>query len=244
MSLEKFDFNGNDVRVIIDENGEPWWVATDVAKILEYRDSSNLVRRLDDDEKGTRSASTLGGEQDLTVINESGLYSSILGSKKPEAKAFKKWVTSEVLPAIRKTGSYGTVPRSFAEALELAAKQQRAIEDQEREIAALEPKAAELDRWTGSDSSVYVVEFAKTLGFTQPEMYEILRDNNVLFKQRQGDGQAFNVPKRGWEHCFEMVEEYLPAAKRYVKVPKVTPVGQIELRRFLEGRGISDPDFI
>lgn len=91
---------------ITDNNGEPWFVASDVAKALGYRDANEMTRLLDDDEKDTQSVRTLGGEQKMIIISESGLYSAILRSKKEEAKAFKKWVTSEVLPSIRKTGSY------------------------------------------------------------------------------------------------------------------------------------------
>ncbi len=87
-------------------DGEPWFVAQDVSEALEYRNAPDMTRNLDDDEKGTQIVRTLGGDQEMTVINESGLYSAILKSRKPEAKTFKKWVTSEVLPSIRKTGSY------------------------------------------------------------------------------------------------------------------------------------------
>jgi prophage antirepressor-like protein len=94
-----------EIRTVV-INQEIWFVAKDIANILEYRDAPMLTRRLDADEKGTQKVSTLGGEQELTIINESGLYNAILGSNKPEAKVFKKWVTSEVLPSIRKTGGY------------------------------------------------------------------------------------------------------------------------------------------
>ncbi len=103
--LIPFSFDAHEVR-IIDRFGEVWFVATDVATALEYRDSANMARNLDDDEKGTHIVSTLGGNQALSIINESGLYAVILKSRKKEAKRFRKLVTSEVLPAIRKTGQY------------------------------------------------------------------------------------------------------------------------------------------
>lgn len=103
--LISYTFKSTPVRTTV-RDGNPWFVAADVAKALEYRDAGNAVRYLDDDEKGTLNQSTLGGNQDLIIINESGLYSLILRSRKPEAKAFKKFVTSEVLPSIRKTGAY------------------------------------------------------------------------------------------------------------------------------------------
>ena len=87
-------------------NGEPWWVLADVCKVLEISKHRDAASRLDDDERESVLVDTLGGLQSMTAINESGLYSLILTSRKPSAKRFKKWVTSEVLPAIRKTGGY------------------------------------------------------------------------------------------------------------------------------------------
>ncbi|WP_444756562.1 BRO-N domain-containing protein [Pseudomonas sp. A014] len=100
-----FNFGKQQVRTLL-ISGEPWFVATDIAAALHYRDSFNMCRNLDDDEKGTQIVSTLGGAQEMLAINESGLYAAILRSRKQEAKLFKKWVTGEVLPAIRKTGRY------------------------------------------------------------------------------------------------------------------------------------------
>ena len=98
-------YKENPVR-IIEKDGEPWFVAKDVAVILGYRDAYTLVRRLDEDERGTRKVCTPSAEQEMTVINEAGLYNAILCSNKAEAKAFKRWVTHDVLPSIRKTGAY------------------------------------------------------------------------------------------------------------------------------------------
>ncbi len=100
-----FSFSTQALRVVMIDS-EPWFVAADVADALAYRNAPDMTRNLDDDEKGTQIVRTPGGEQEMTVINESGLYACILKSRKPEAKKFKKWVTSEVLPAIRKTGRY------------------------------------------------------------------------------------------------------------------------------------------
>lgn len=98
-------FNGNEIRHVM-INGEPWWVAKDVCDVLEIKDVSSSLRKLDDDEKGTHSILTLGGVQELLTVNEYGLYSLVLGSRKPEAKQFKRWITHEVLPSIRKHGGY------------------------------------------------------------------------------------------------------------------------------------------
>lgn len=103
--IQVFDFEDNAVRVV-DIDGEPWFVAADVARVLDFRDAFNATRVLDDDEKGTHNVSTPSGDQEMTMINESGLYHLVLVSRKPEAKKFRKWVTAEVLPSIRKTGMY------------------------------------------------------------------------------------------------------------------------------------------
>ena len=106
-----FNFESKNVRIVVDQDGEPWFVAADVCAALTVK--TEQTRRLDEDEKGLRIVQTLGGDQEMTVINESGLYSLILTSRKPEAKRFKRWVTHEVLPSIRKTGSYAA-PGSVA----------------------------------------------------------------------------------------------------------------------------------
>lgn len=106
MNLVPFSYSGQEVRVMTDEFGNPWWVAKDVCDILEHSNHRVAIEMLDDDEKGVSKVYTLGGEQDVSTVSESGLYTLILRSNKPEAKPFRKWVTSEVLPSIRKTGSY------------------------------------------------------------------------------------------------------------------------------------------
>ena len=89
-------------------DGEPWFVAADVCKALELGTTSKSLERLDDDEKGMNSIPTLGGTQNMSVVNEPGLYTLVLGSRKPEAKSFKRWITHEVVPSIRKHGAYMT----------------------------------------------------------------------------------------------------------------------------------------
>ena len=103
--ISNFAFDEQLIRVI-ERNDEPWFVLNDVCRVLEHTNSRVASQRLDDDEKGVTNVYTLGGSQEVVIINESGLYSLVLTSRKPEAKRFKKWVTASVLPAIRKTGSY------------------------------------------------------------------------------------------------------------------------------------------
>ena len=114
MNNELQVFNSSEfgnVRVV-QVDGEPWFVAADVCRALKISNSRDAVARLDDDEKGIGSTDTLGGKQGMQIINEPGLYTLVLGSRKPEAKTFKRWVTHEVLPTIRKTGSYKTPKQS------------------------------------------------------------------------------------------------------------------------------------
>src|SRR5208283_3240477 len=105
VSLMEFSFKGQRVRPVL-LDGETWFVAADVCTVLEHTQPSKAVLRLDDDEKGVTTVPTLGGSQEMLVVSESGLYALIFSSRKPEARAFRRWVTGEVLPAIRKTDRY------------------------------------------------------------------------------------------------------------------------------------------
>jgi len=91
--MQVFDFEDQPVRTLLDEDGDPWWVAADVCRVLTIAHSASSLRTLDDDEKGVHTMHTLGGAQEMTVVNEPGLYSLILVSRKPEAKRFKRWIT-------------------------------------------------------------------------------------------------------------------------------------------------------
>lgn len=109
-NIVAFKYNEQQVRTI-EKNGDPWFVGKDVAEILGYSDTAQAVRKhIDNEDKGVVEMTTPGGKQPVTIINESGLYSLILSSKLPTAKEFKHWVTSEVLPSIRKTGEYKITP--------------------------------------------------------------------------------------------------------------------------------------
>lgn len=128
---QTFNFDNLPIRTV-NRNGEVWFVAADVCAALDLSETHKAVNRLDDDEKDRNSIPTLGGEQEMTVVSESGLYSLVLGSRKPEAKIFKRWVTHEVLPAIRKTGGYGTQDQermnlALSLSLEVAAKVSRTV---------------------------------------------------------------------------------------------------------------------
>ena len=177
-NLMPFEYEGQDIRTVT-IGDDPWFVAADVARILGYRDAANLTRRLDDDERGTRSMSTPSGQQDMTVISESGLYSAILGSQVTGAKAFKKWVTSVLLPQIRKTGAYGQPTMTREELLS------RAVLEATSAIAELEPKAKAFDTFLSSVGDYSVNEAAKVLS----------RDHGIL----TGQGRLFQfMETHGW----------------------------------------------
>lgn len=103
--IQIFCYKAMPVRTV-DVDGDTWFVAKDVADILEFEDATHAIRSLDEDEKGLRKMETPGGMQDMTIISEAGLYTLLMRSNKPEAKPFRRWVTHDVLPSIRKTGSY------------------------------------------------------------------------------------------------------------------------------------------
>jgi prophage antirepressor-like protein len=147
-ALQVFNFSEtNSVRVHVDEKGAPWWVAKDVCDILEIANSRDALARLDEDERGVVSTDTLGGSQNVSAVNEPGLYSLILGSRKPEAKAFKRWVTHEVLPALRRTGSYA-MPTAKLERLDIVPRVVKAFKSglvgkaEARATLGLPPEAA------------------------------------------------------------------------------------------------------
>ncbi|MEB0114786.1 Bro-N domain-containing protein [Variovorax sp. RTB1] len=114
MNIIPFNFNSEAVRSIVIA-GEPWFVAADLAAVLGYSETAAATRTVDDEDKGLQTVQTLGGPQSVSIVNEAGLYCLILGSRLPAAKAFKRWVTSEVLPSIRKTGAFSvTAPHEAA----------------------------------------------------------------------------------------------------------------------------------
>lgn len=170
-----FVYSGHQVRTIIN-NEEIWFVARDVCEVLELSDVSKAVSRLDEDEKLTRTLFVSGQNREVWLVNEPGLYSLILTSRKPEAKAFKRWVTHEVLPTLRKTGSYNLqIPQTFSEALRLAADLQEKIEQDK-------PKVETYDRFISGENYQKVGEVAKILGYGRNNFFKILRDQKLLMK--------------------------------------------------------------
>jgi prophage antirepressor-like protein len=229
MNIVPFSFEGAAVRVI-DRDGEPWFVLADVCDVLKVGNLSDAARRLDDDEKGVDSIDTPGGPQEMTVINESGLYSLILTSRKAAARRFKKWVTAEVLPAIRRSGRYGapTLPdlsdpvvlvrlqtehaSKRVEAEQRAAKAEQAVE-------VVKPKATFFDQFANTDGLYNLQNAARVLG-QGPNTFIRLLKQGYLFYQ----GGAL-VPKA--QYCerglFEVKATIVDDKARYQTY--VTPKG-------------------
>lgn len=230
-AVEVFQFptTGQPVRTVL-RDGEPWFVARDVAAVLAIADAKSSVRLLDDDEKGVHSVHTPGGPQDVAVVNEPGLYSLILRSRKPEARAFKRWVTHEVLPAIRRTGRYEVahqLPQSFAEALQLAA-------DQARELEAARPKVEAHDAFMTADGALSFSEVAKTLAIPsmgRNNLIAALRDLGVLIPGTREPYQRYAHHFQVVSQSYEARDERRPTTTTYVK-----PTGVEFIRRLLAER--------
>lgn len=248
--IQPFEFEGNKVRALADGD-EVMFVASDIAKILGYRDAANLTRNLDGDERGTREVSTPSGTQNMTVLTESGLYRAILNRetayvKNEEAQAFVKrfqrWVTHEVLPQIRRTGGY--IPTTDADDdMTILAKavmigqrtmeqQQRKIAEQQTRIVELEPKARFADAVAASDGTCLVGELAKMLrqngmDIGQNRLFRLLQADGYLGKS----GSNRNVPtQRAMDlGLFRIKETTVTHADGHTTVsrtPKVTGKGQ------------------
>ena len=233
---KEFLFNDQQVRTVV-RDGEPWFVGKDVADILGYSDTAQAVRkRIDDEDKGVVEMTTPGGKQNMVVINESGLYSLILSSKLPTAKAFKRWVTSEVLPTIRKHGAYmdtDIIEKSLADpdfliqlATTLKEEKQRRMEA-EAKIAADEHQVDFYDGVCNTSATLTVERFAKLvtekLGINtgRNRMFQWLRKNGFL--------QANNMPyqryiNNGWFKTYEVIK-----AGHAFTVPSITGKGQQKL---------------
>ena len=184
-----------EIRTLEIDN-EPWFVGRDVATVLGYSNPRKAIGdHVDDEDKGVTKCDTLGGSQDLTIINESGLYSLILSSKLPNAKSFKRWVTSEVLPAIRKHGLYAIDdilenPDIAIQALtklkeERAARKALELDNQvkSQQIAELQPKATYYDLILQCKDLLSVTEIAKDYGLSAKAMNTMLHNLGVQFNQ-------------------------------------------------------------
>lgn len=230
---------------VVEHEGEPWFVAKDVCECLELTDVSKTISLLDDDEKGTNSIRTPGGKQDMLIVSEPGLYSLVLRSRKPEAKAFKRWIVHEVIPSIRRTGGYGALAlpnfRNPAEAARAWAdkEEQRLLEEQKRlaleqRMEEVKPKVVFAESIEVAKTSISVGEMAKLIkqatGYDigQNRFFEWLRNRGYLHK----DGSQTNMPTQrsmdaGWMEIKEGTRIGSSGESRITRTPKITGKGQI-----------------
>ena len=242
--IMNFKFEGAEVRVNTDENNNPWFVAKDVAEILGYSDTNAMTRRMDSDEVKTCADKSSGQVRNIYIISESGLYRAILGSRKPEAKAFKRWVTHEVLPSIRKTGGYvaATGTESPEELYARAMSSLHAALERQKEISAAQAKQIEMDKpkvvfaesIAVAKTSILVGEMAKLIKQStgveigQNRFFDYLRDNGYLHSK----GSQKNLPTQrsvnaGWFEVKEGTRINSEGVSVITRTPKITGKGQI-----------------
>lgn len=225
---------------VVQIDNDTWFVAKDITKALGYSNSSKAIAdHVDIDDRGVTKRYTLGGLQEIVIINESGLYSLILGSRLPNAKKFKRWVTSEVLPQIRKTGGY-QLPQTYSEALRaLADKAEEAdrlmIENRKLEVQneRMRPKEIFADAVATSKTSILIGELAKIItqnGYQigQTRLFTWMREHGYLIKT----GSSKNMPTQRYveQGLFEIKESNVQnpdGSVRITKTTKVTGKGQV-----------------
>ena len=184
-----FNFNGSNITVKMIDN-IPWFVAKEICAVLELKNSRDAISTLDEDEKDAVAiADAIGRLQETSIISESGLYALVFKSRKPEAKTFRKWVTSEVLPAIRRDGGYMIArPDETPEELALRAMRvmQSTIERQKAELAITKPKALALDILAEKKNSYCITDAAKLLQLKPSELFEYLQAHGWIYRRHAG----------------------------------------------------------
>lgn len=236
---EIFNFHGQDVRTVT-INGEPYLVGKDVAEILGYSRPDNAIRNhVDDEDKLVHQFSASGQNRNMTVINESGFYALVLSSKLPRAKEFKRWVTSEVLPTIRKHGMFATDelldnPDFAIATLQKLKEEREAKKLLEATIEEQKPKVIFANAVSASHTSILVGDFAKLmrqngLNFGQNRMFSWLRENGYLISRK---GNSWNMPTQKAMDLglFEIKETTINHSDGHIsinKTPKITGKGQL-----------------
>lgn len=234
-NIQVFEYQNNKVRTV-DVDGEAWFVLKDVCAVLGISNNRMAADRLDDDEKGVSLIDTLGGKQEMVIVNESGLYHVILRSDKPEAAPFRRWVTNDVLPAIRKTGSYNApqLTRSQLLATALIAAHEE-LEEKDKQIETMKPKALFADAVSASSQSILVGEMAKLLSQNgiqvgQNRLFAWMRENGYLIKDRKRTDYNMPTQKSMELRLFEIKETSIAHSDGHTsinKTPKVTGIGQV-----------------
>lgn len=241
--IQRFDFKGAALRTLTDEAGEPWFVAKDVCDVLGYTNASKAINdHVDQEDKLNNESLSSLGQRGGWLVNESGLYSLVLSSKLPAAKEFKRWVTHEVLPQIRRTGGYIPTSESdsdediMARAVLVAQKtierKNQQLQAKDAQIKVLEPKARFADAVAASDGTCLVGELAKMLrqngmDIGQNRLFRLLQADGYLGKS----GSNRNVPtQRAMDlGLFRIKETTVTHADGHTTVsrtPKVTGKGQ------------------
>lgn len=182
--VQLFNFENHEVRSLL-LNNEPWFVGKDVADVLGYQNGSrDINRHVDEEDRQNYQNGTFDSPRGMTIINESGLYSLVLSSKLPSAKKFKRWVTSEVLPALRKTGQYQVKELSGSELMAKALiEAQSVLAAKDKQIQEMKPKADYYDQILQSKSLVLISQIAKDYGLGAPTMNKKLHELGVQYKQ-------------------------------------------------------------
>ncbi|MEV4415009.1 BRO family protein [Catellatospora sp. NPDC049609] len=234
LAVYRFPATGATVRTVVID-GEPWFVAADVCAVLELGNPRSSVALLDSDERGVHTMDTPGGPQPLGVVSESGLYSLILRSRKPEARPFKRWVTSEVLPAIRRTGRYElapALPQTYVAALRELADTVEQRDAAQAALAVAAPKAEAYDTYQSADGTHSFGEVAKMLhaetGLGRNLLMRRLRELRVLM--------ADNVPYQRYAEHFHVVAqsyEHSDGEREATHTTRVRPSGVELIRRRL-----------
>lgn len=246
MHLQTFNFDTLSVRVVM-VGGEPWFVAVDVAAILGLSNPRSSVALLDDDERSVHSMDTPSGLQTLTIISESGLYSLLLRSRRTEARAFRKWLTAEVIPSIRRTGTFAlaptaAIPQSLPEALRLAADLAEQREQLLSENALLTPKAQVYDALIAADGTYAVGDAAKILGTGELRLFRTLRERGVLMDGARSGAEHHNLPYQRFLDAgyFVVVTRPRPGgeAGRVTQTTRVTSRGLAWMQRSMDRQGL------
>jgi len=240
---------------VIDQNGEPWFVAADVCRALEIGNHRDALSRIDADEKGVALTDTLGGKQEMATVNEPGLYSLVLGSRKPEAKAFKRWITHEVIPTIRKHGMYATAetaekilndPDFLIKTLETLKEERAKRVKAEEKIALDAPKVLFADCVAQADSEILVGELAKLLkqngmDIGQNRLFDRLRNEGFIMKNSTMPTQR--AMEMGLFRIIERSIVQPNGTTRITQTTKVTGKGQQYFVSRYIGIGLGDDEY-
>lgn len=246
MEIQTFNFENQQVRTIEIEN-EPYFVGKDITEILGYSNSRDaLYKHVDEEDKLTSQIATSGQNRNMVVINESGLYSLILSSKLPNAKKFKRWVTSEVLPTIRKHGAYLT-PDKLEEALlnpdtliNLATQLKQEREGRliaEQRVNELTPKASYYDKVLSNKALVTITVIAKDYGMSGKAMNALLHELGVQYKQGTTWLLYARYQKNGWTHSETVMITDKDGNEKAVLNTKWTQKGRLGLYELLKRKG-------